>query len=311
MVLAPWTALRPVPDNAAAPVQEWRRQRDRAEMKGLNMLDQTPATAAPSPDAPKARSKMPRETVLEITHYTDKLFSFKTTRSPAFRFESGQFTMIGLEVDGKPLLRAYSMASAPYDEYLEFFSIKVPDGPLTSRLQHIAPGDEIIVSPKPTGTLLNANLKPGARLYLLATGTGFAPFSSILRDPETYERFESVILVNGSRRVAELQYATQVVTDLRDHEYLGEMVSDKLFYYATVTREPYYHQGRITDLIADGKLFDDLGVPAFSADVDRAMICGNPNMLSDLKVMLEARGFVEGSSGSPGDYVVEKAFAER
>jgi len=251
-----------------------------------------------------------RETVTEITHYTDKLFSFRTTRDPAFRFENGQFTMIGLEVDGKPLLRAYSMASANYDEHLEFFSIKVPDGPLTSRLQHIAVGDELLVGKKPTGTLLNTNLRPGKRLYLLATGTGFAPFASILRDPETYDRFEQVIVVNGSRRVAELEYATRVVTDLRAHEFLGEYVEGKLEYYATVTREPYYHQGRITDLIASGALFDDLGVPPLSPDVDRAMICGNPNMLIDLRDMLLARGFEEGSSGVPGDYVVEKAFAE-
>lgn len=275
----------------------------------IDMLDQTPA--APAAKSDKARVAMPRETVTEITHYTDKLFSFRTTRSSSFRFESGQFTMIGLEVDGKPLLRAYSMASATYDEFLEFFSIKVPDGPLTSRLQHIKVGDEIIVGPKPTGTLINANLRPGKRLYLLATGTGFAPFSSILRDPETYERFESVVLVNGSRRVAELEYATQVVTMLRDHEYLGEIVAEKLEYYATVTREPYYHQGRITDLIETGKLFEDLGVPVLDPAVDRAMICGNPNMLIDLRNMLEARGFDEGASGKPGDYVVEKAFAER
>ena len=274
--------------------------------------------ARPVEAEPEAGSKRPakagafyRETVFEITHYTDKLFSFKTTRDPAFRFENGQFTMIGLEVDGKPLLRAYSMASANYDEHLEFFSIKVPDGPLTSRLQDIAVGDEILIGKKPTGTLLTMNLKPGKRLYLLATGTGFAPFASILRDPETYEQFEQVVLVNGSRRVAELEYATKVVMDLREHELLGEYVDGKLIYYATVTREPYYHQGRITDLIETGELFADLGVPPLDPEVDRAMICGNPNMLVDLRDMLEARGFTEGSSGVPGDYVVEKAFAER
>ena len=285
------------------------------------MLDQTtlPPSDSVNPISPaKAKAASPakgflRERVLEIDHHTDKLFSFRTTRSPSFRFEAGQFTMIGLEVDGKPLVRAYSMASATYDECLEFFSIKVPDGPLTSRLQHIKVGDEILVGPKPTGTLLNGNLKPGKRLFLLATGTGFAPFASILREPDTYERFEQVILVNGSRRVAELAYATQVVTALRDHEYLGELVASKLHYYATVTREPFHNTGRITDLIETGKLFADLGMAeaGFSAADDRAMICGNPNMLADLRDMLEARGFVEGSSGVPGDYVVEKAFAER
>lgn len=267
--------------------------------------------AAPTVAKPAKKSPFLRETVLEITHYTDKLFSFRTTRDDGFRFQSGQFTMIGLEVDGKPLMRAYSMASAHYDEYLEFFSIKVPDGPLTSRLQHIQLGDEILVSPKPTGTLLLTNLEPGKRLYLLATGTGLAPFGSLLRDPELYERFDEVILVNGSRRVAELQYATQTVVALREHEYLGELVAGKLDYYATVTREPYHHQGRITDLIENGKLFSDLDRPALDPANDRAMICGNPNMLIDLKAMLEARGFAEGSSGAPGAFVIERAFAER
>ncbi|MCB1511102.1 MAG: ferredoxin--NADP reductase [Hyphomicrobiaceae bacterium] len=267
--------------------------------------------AAPSATKPAKKSPFLRETVQEITHYTDKLFSFRTTRSDGFRFLSGQFTMIGLEVDGKPLMRAYSMASAYYDEFLEFFSIKVPDGPLTSRLQHIKVGDEILVGPKPTGTLLLTNLEPGKRLYLLATGTGFAPFASLLRDPELYERFDEVILVNGSRRVAELEYATQTVVALREHEYLGELVDGKLNYYATVTREPFHHEGRITDLMESGKLFSDLGQPMLDPATDRAMICGNPNMLIDLKAMLEARGFTEGSSGQPGAFVIERAFAER
>lgn len=276
------------------------------------MFDQSP-TALNSGSTAKGKraSTFPRETVIDITHYTDKLFSFRTTRAPSFRFESGQFTMIGLEVDGKPVMRAYSMASAVYDEHLEFFSIKVPGGPLTSRLQHIKPADEILVSPKPTGTLIAGNLMPGRRLFLLATGTGFAPFASLLRDPETYERFSSVVVVNGSRQVAELQYATQVITGLRTHEVLGECVAGKLDYYASVTREPYCHTGRITDLIETGKLFDDLGVPTLSSESDRAMICGNPNMLIDMRKLLESRGFSEGMSGRPGDYVVEKAFAER
>lgn len=272
-------------------------------------------TTAPTPvqrkAAKPARSPFLRERVLEITHFTDKLFAFRTTRSTSFRFEAGQFTMIGLEIDGKPLLRAYSMTSANYDEFLEFFSIKVPDGPLTSRLQHIEVGDEILVGPKPTGTLLLGNLAPGRRLFLLATGTGFAPFGSILRDPETYERFDEIVLVNGSRRVAELEYATQVVANLREHEYLGELVAGKLNYYATATREPYHHRGRITDLIESGRLFEDLGAAGLDPASDRAMICGNPSMLVDLKAMLEARGFIEGSSGKPGAFVIERAFAER
>lgn len=268
-------------------------------------------------EAPGVRASKPkkspflRETVLEITHYTDKLFSFRTTRNSSFRFLSGQFTMIGLEVDGKPLMRAYSMASAYYDEHLDFFSIKVPDGPLTSRLQHIKVGDEILVGPKPTGTLLLTNLAPGRRLYLLATGTGFAPFASLLRDPELYDRFDEVVVVNGSRRVPELEYATKVVEELRGHEYLSELVEGKLRYYATVTREPFHHQGRITDLIENGRLFADLGCETLDPASDRVMICGNPNMLVDLKAMLEARGFEEGSSGEPGAFVIERAFAER
>lgn len=277
-------------------------------------MSQNESALAEAPDvrAPKPKkSPFLRETVLEISHYTDKLFSFRTTRNPSFRFLSGQFTMIGLEVDGKPLMRAYSMASAYYDEHLEFFSIKVPDGPLTSRLQHIKVGDEILVGPKPTGTLLLTNLAPGRRLYLLATGTGFAPFASLLRDPELYDRFDEVVIVNGSRRVAELEYATKVVEELRGHEYLSELVEGKLRYYATVTREPFHHQGRITDLIENGKLFTDLGCETLDPASDRVMICGNPNMLIDLKAMLEARGFEEGSSGEPGAFVIERAFAER
>lgn len=254
---------------------------------------------------------MQRERVLEVTHYTDKLFSFKTTRSPSFRFQSGQFTMIGLEVDGRPLLRAYSMSSAVYDDRLEFFSIKVPDGPLTSRLQHIVPGDEILVGPKPTGTLLLGNLNAGRRLLLFATGTGFAPFASIVRDPETYERFETVIAVEGCRHAAELAFATRVVIEARDHELVGELAAERLHYYATVTREPYHHQGRIPDLIATGRLFADLGLAPLDRDGDRAMICGNPNMLAELTALLRRSGFTEGSSGVPGEYVIEKAFVER
>ncbi len=252
-----------------------------------------------------------QETVLQVKHWTDKLFSFRTTRDQAFRFENGQFVMIGLMVDGKPLLRAYSIVSANYEDHLEFLSIKVPDGPLTSRLQHIKEGDSIVMSRKPTGTLLINNLKPGKRLYLLCTGTGFAPFGSIIRDPETYERFEDVIVVYGCRNIAELAYGTQSVMEVRESEYLGEIAEKRLRYYTTVTREPYYRQGRITTLIDNGKLFSDLGVPALDPEQDRVMICGSPQMFIDLRDILEKRGFGEGNNSEPGDYVVEKAFAER
>lgn len=268
-----------------------------------------PATpvAAERPLGPGLR----RETVLSITHYTDKLFSFRTTRAPSFRFQSGQFAMIGLETEMRPLLRAYSMTSAVYDDHLEFFSIKVPNGPLTSRLQHIKVGDSIVVNGKPTGTLLLSNLRPGKRLWLFATGTGFAPFASILRDPETYEAFDHVIAVEGCRDADELQFATNVVTEVRQHEYLGEAATEKLLYYATVTREAFHHQGRIPDLIASGKLTSELGIAPFGSDQDRVMMCGNPHMLADMKALLEARGFTEGSSGAPGAFVIEKAFVEK
>jgi ferredoxin--NADP+ reductase len=219
--------------------------------------------------------------------------------------------MIGLEVEGRPLLRAYSMTSSKYDDHLEFLSIKVPDGPLTSRLQHIMPGDEILLSGKPTGTLILSSLLPGRRLFLFATGTGFAPFASLLRDPETYERFERIILVYGTRNVAELEFATRTITALRGHEIFAELCADKLDYYATVTREPYYRQGRVTDAITTGRLYRDLDVTALDAASDRAMICGNPGMLAEISAMLEGQGFTEGSSGEPGAYVIEKAFVQR
>jgi len=266
-----------------------------------------PAVAA----APRRPRSVGIERVLGIRHYTDKLFSFRTTRSAGLRFESGQFVMIGLEVDGRPLMRAYSMASANYDEHLDFFSIKVPDGPLTSRLQHIQPGDELLVGSKPTGTLLLGNLAPGKRLYLLATGTGFAPFASLLRDPETWERFETVVAVEGCREAAELAFATETVMDVRGHEYLGEMAAGKLLYYATVTRNAYHHQGRITDLIRSGAMLRELGLPDLDANEDRVMICGNPGMLAEIKTMLESSGFEERSSGKPGAFAIERAFVER
>jgi len=251
------------------------------------------------------------ERVLTVHHWTDRLFSFTTTRDPSLRFSNGHFTMIGLRLEGgKPLLRAYSIASANYEEHLEFLSIKVPDGPLTSRLQHIVPGDTIVVGRKPTGTLLIDYLLPGKRLYLLGTGTGLAPWMSIIRDPATYEKFEQVVLVHGVREVKELAYYDYLTVDLPRHEFLGEMVSQQLRYYPTVTREPFKNRGRITDLIANGKLAADLGLPALDPAHDRVMICGSPEMLRDLKRMMEERQFVEGNTSTPGDYVIERAFVE-
>ncbi len=251
------------------------------------------------------------ERVLSVHHWTDRLFSFTTTRDPALRFSNGHFTMIGLRVNGKPLLRAYSIVSANYEEHLEFLSIKVPDGPLTSRLQHIQVGDTVIVGKKPTGTLVVDYLLPGKHLYLFGTGTGLAPFMSIVRDPETYEKFEQVILVHGVRQVDELAYHDMLVEHLPNHEFLGELVTSKLRYYPTVTRETYRNMGRVTELIESGKLFTDLGVAPLDPAHDRAMICGSPAMLRDLKHLLEARGFKEGNTSTPGAFVVERAFAEQ
>jgi ferredoxin--NADP+ reductase len=251
------------------------------------------------------------ETVLSVRHWTDTLFSFTSTRNDSFRFENGQFTMMGLEVDGKPLVRAYSMVSPNYDETLEWFSIKVPDGPLTSRLQHIQEGDRVLVSKKPVGTLIVDNLKPGRTLYLLSTGTGLAPFMSIIRDPATYERFDRLVLVHGCRVVAELAYGELISKQLPEHEFIGEDVRDKLVYYPTVTREPFENRGRITDLITSGKLFSDIGLPELSPQHDRVMLCGNPELIRDMRVILEERGFDEGSSGEPAEYVIEKAFVEK
>ena len=256
-------------------------------------------------------SALHEEKVLTVHHWTDRLFSFTTTRDPALRFSNGHFTMIGLKVAGKPLLRAYSIVSANYEEHLEFLSIKVPDGPLTSRLQHIQVGDSIIVGKKPTGTLLIDYLLPGKRLYMLATGTGLAPFMSIVRDPETYDRFEQVVLVHGVREVDELAYHDLLAKHLPEHEFLGELVSDKLKYYPTVTREEFINQGRITELIESGKIFEDLAIPPLDPAHDRVMICGSPAMLKDLKRMLESKGFQEGNTTRPGDFVIERAFAEQ
>jgi len=251
------------------------------------------------------------ETVLDVHHWTDRLFTFTTTRDSTLRFSNGHFTMIGLMVGAKPLLRAYSIVSANYEDHLEFLSIKVPDGPLTSKLQHIKPGDRIVVGRKPTGTLVVDYLLPGKRLVLLATGTGLAPFMSIVRDPETYERFEQVVLVHGVRKKDELAYHDLLTEHLPAHELLGEMVARQLRYYPTVTRESYRNTGRVTELLESGKLFADLGLAPLSAETDRAMICGSPHMLRDLKHLLESRGFAEGSTSKPGAFVVERAFAEQ
>ncbi len=251
------------------------------------------------------------EKVLSVHHWTDRLFSFTTTRSQSLRFSNGHFTMIGLRVNGKPLLRAYSIVSPNYEETLEFLSIKVPDGPLTSRLQHIQPGDSIIVGHKPTGTLLINYLLPGKRLYLFGTGTGLAPFMSIIRDPDTYEKFDQVILVHGCRLVSELAYRDYITQELPRHEFLGELVSSQLRYYPTVTREPFPTQGRIPELIESGRMARDLGLPDLHPQLDRVMLCGSPEMLKSIKEVLEKRGFKEGNTTTPGDFVVERAFVEQ
>jgi ferredoxin--NADP+ reductase len=251
------------------------------------------------------------EEVTSVRHWTESLFSFTTTRNAGFRFQNGQFAMIGLEVGGRPLLRAYSLASANYEENLEFFSIKVPDGPLTSRLQHLQTGDRILVNGKPTGTLILDNLMPGRHLYLLSTGTGLAPFLSIIKDPEAYERYEKVVLVHGCRQVAELAYGDFIAKELPNHEFIGELIAEKLIYYPTVTREPFRNRGRLTDLITSDTLFDEIGLPTLSADEDRVMMCGSPSMLRDLVAIMHERGFEEGNHSAPGQYVIEKAFVEK
>jgi ferredoxin/flavodoxin---NADP+ reductase len=252
------------------------------------------------------------ERVLSVHHWNDSVFSFRTTRDPSFRFENGHFVMLGMPVGDKPLMRAYSIASANHEEELEFLSIKVPDGPLTSRLQHIKPGDEICISRKPTGTLLLRDLKPGKRLYLLSSGTGLAPFMSLIKDPDVYERFEQVVLVHGVRYRSELAYRDYIEWELTHHEYLGEQVRNQLIYFPTVTRERFRYQGRITSLIESGKLFTDIGMPPLSPAADRIMICGSPAMLADLSVLLDERGFeLSPHVGEPGDYVIERAFVSR
>jgi ferredoxin--NADP+ reductase len=256
-------------------------------------------------------STVSEERVLSVRHWNDTLFSFTTTRNPSLRFRNGHFIMIGLEVEGRPLLRAFSFASANYDEHLEFYSIKVPNGPLTSRLQHVQPGDPILVGRKPTGTLILDHLLPGKRLYLLGTGTGLAPFMSLVRDPEAYDRYETVILAHGVRHISDLGYREYLENELPNHELVGEEVRQKLRYYPTVTREPFRNQGRVTDLLASDKLPADLGLPPLDPAHDRVMICGSPSMLADTVALLEARGFEEGSSDGQGHYVIERAFVQK
>jgi ferredoxin/flavodoxin---NADP+ reductase len=263
----------------------------------------TPARATPTlPDA---------QTVTAVTHYTDRLFSFRCTRPRTLRFRSGEFVMIGLMGDnGKPLLRAYSIASPAWDEELEFYSIKVPDGPLTSRLQHIQPGEQIILRPKPVGTLVLDALLPGKRLWMLATGTGIAPFASLLREPETWEKFDQVIVMHTCREGAELSYGRDLIDALPDDPLIGELVGDKLLYYPTTTREQSPFMGRVTDNLASGKVFSDLGIPPLDPATDRAMVCGSLGFNLDVKKILEAAGLNEGANSNPAQYVVEKAFVD-
>ncbi|HLT04591.1 MAG TPA: ferredoxin-NADP reductase [Pseudomonas sp.] len=252
------------------------------------------------------------ERVLSVHHWNDTLFSFKTTRDPGLRFKNGQFVMIGLEVEGRPLMRAYSIASPNYEDELEFFSIKVEDGPLTSRLQHLREGDNLMISKKPTGTLILDDLRPGKHLYLLSTGTGLAPFMSVIQDPETYERFEKVILVHGVRHVSEVAYEDFITNQLPQNEYFGDAVREKLIYYPTVTREPFRNQGRITNLMRSGKLFADIGLPPINPRDDRAMLCGSPSMLEETSQVLDSFGLaVSPRLGEQGDYLIERAFVEK
>ena len=251
------------------------------------------------------------EQVTWVHHWTESLFSFRCTRNPALRFTSGQFAMIGLVVEGKPLVRAYSMVSPAWEDHLEFLSIKVPNGPLTSRLQHIAVGEHVLIGQKPVGTLVPENLLPGRNLWMLATGTGLAPFMSLLRDPEVYDRYERVIIAHTVREVAELAYRDYLTQELQEHELLGEMVREKMIYMPAVTREAFPIQGRITTRLEAGTAERDAGVAPLDPAHDRVMICGSEAMNADCKALLEARGFVEGNNSEPGSYVVEKAFVTK
>lgn len=252
-----------------------------------------------------------KERVIDVHHWSDTLFTIKTTRDRSLRFRNGEFAMMGMEIEGKPLMRAYSMASANYEDHLEFYSIKVQHGALTSRLQHIIAGDEILVSKKPTGTLLWDRLRPGKHLYLLSTGTGLAPFLSIIKDPEVYENFEKVILVHGCRYINELTYQRLITHELKHNEYFGDSVKEKLIYYPAVTREPYINYGRITSLLQTGRLIEDIGTPALNLEDDRFMLCGSPRMLESLTEILDDLGFSETRKSDLGEYVIERAFVEK
>ena len=252
-----------------------------------------------------------KERVIDVHHWSDTLFTIKTTRDRSLRFRNGEFAMMGMEIEGKPLMRAYSMASANYEDHLEFYSIKVQQGALTSRLQHVIAGDEILVSKKPTGTLLWDRLRPGKHLYLLSTGTGLAPFLSIIKDPEVYENFEKVILVHGCRYINELTYQQLITHELKHNEYFGDSVKEKLIYYPAVTREPYINYGRITNLLQTGKLIEDIGTPALNLEHDRFMLCGSPSMLTSLTEILDDLGFTETRKNDLGEYVIERAFVEK
>ncbi len=256
-------------------------------------------------------SNLRTEQVLSVHHWNDTLFSFRTTRDPGLRFENGHFVMIGLMIDGKPLMRAYSIASANYEETMEFFSIKVQDGPLTKHLQNLKPGDEVLVGKKPTGTLTIDNVRPGKRLWLLGTGTGLAPFLSITRDPDTYAAYEHVIVVHGVRWTSELAYADLFERELPQNEFFGDEVRAKLKYYPTVTRDAFRNQGRITDLLVSGRMVADLGLPALNVEEDRFLLCGSPSMLKDTQAILDGLGFRETRHGELAEYAIERAFVEK
>lgn len=273
---------------------------DQTPLKDARVNDASPAPVRTLPDA---------QTVTSVRHWTDRLFSFRVTRPQSLRFRSGEFVMIGLlDEHGKPLLRAYSIASPSWAEELEFYSIKVPDGPLTSKLQHIRPGDRIILRPKPVGTLVLDALLPGRRLWFLATGTGIAPFASLMRDPETYEKYEQVVMMHTCRTVAELEYGRDLVESLKDDPLIGEIAGERLRYYPTTTREESARMGRITDNLNSGKIFDDLDIAPLSPETDRAMVCGSLAFNLDVREVLEGFGLREGANSDPKQYVVEKAF---
>lgn len=270
------------------------------------MTEQLPVSKS---TATKAAALPDAQTVTEVKHWTDRLFSFRVSRPQSLRFRSGEFVMIGLlKDDGRPLLRAYSIASPAWDEELEFYSIKVQDGPLTSRLQHIQPGDQIILRPKPVGTLVHDALLPGKRLWFFSTGTGIAPFASLIREPQTYEDYEQIILTHTCRDVADLEYGRLLVESLKDDPLIGELVGDKLVYYPTTTREPSVKTGRITDLLTSKDVFEDLGIQTMHPETDRAMVCGSLGLNTDMKAILEGYGLSEGANSDPAEYVVEKAF---